>query len=196
MKLWKRNLVVVAIALFVGVAVYLNWHYAQNEVVSGDADAAASGKLLGEAALVSGQGDAQESPSADGSDSSSGGSASGQTGYFDTARLNRQQARDNALELLQEAAADTSAAQEVIDNANESIQTLATYTVSEAQMENLIISKGYSDCVCFLADNSISVVVPQTEAGLTEADTARILEIVMEQTGMTADQVTIVETMP
>lgn len=50
MKLWKRNAIVVAIVLFVGAAVYLNWSYGQEA----DADAAASGKLLGEAALVSG----------------------------------------------------------------------------------------------------------------------------------------------
>ena len=46
MKLWKRNAVVAAIVLFVCVAVYLNWSYQQE-------GEAASGKNLGQAALVS-----------------------------------------------------------------------------------------------------------------------------------------------
>ena len=116
MKLWKRNLIAAAIVLFVCGAVYLNWSYTQDT---------AAGKNLGQAALVGGREDpllTQPDPgAADGkSDGKSDGKAEdgqGQDGtqandpataesgsYFSTARLNRQQARDNALSLLQEAA--------------------------------------------------------------------------------------------
>ena len=105
MKLWKRNAVVAAIVLFVCVAVYLNWSYHKDN----NTDA---GKTLGEAALVGGQtsdplltgGTASASPSPSASES---GETSGQqeenstsetgSNYFDSARLNRQQARDSAL---------------------------------------------------------------------------------------------------
>lgn len=207
MKLWKRNLIAAAIVLFVCGAVYLNWSYTQDT---------AAGKNLGQAALVGGREDpllTQPDPgAADGkSDGKSDGKAEdgqGQDGtqannptgtaaesgsYFSTARLNRQQARDNALSLLQEAAKDEKADQTAVDEANASIQTMADATVTEAQIENLITAKGYTDCVAFLGEDSISVVVSALDNGMTDADAARIGEIVMEQTGLKADQIKIIE---
>lgn len=203
MKLWKRNLIAAAIVLFVCGAVYLNWSYTQDT---------AAGKNLGQAALVGGREDpllTQPDPGT--ADGKTDGNADGKAGdsqdgtqandpataesgsYFSTARLNRQQARDNALSLLQEAAKDEKADQTAVDEANASIQTMANATVTEAQIENLITAKGYTDCVAFLGEDSISVVVSALDNGMTDADAARIGEIVMEQTGLKADQIKIIE---
>ena len=205
MSVWKRNAVVVAIVLFVGAAVYLNWSYGQE--VSADGDGQGGGRLLGQAALVNGKedgqsgdgktaGDAQSSaqPSADPSAQPSG--AGEQTGYFASARLNRQQARDSALQLLQQAAADVDAQQDIIDEANASIQAMAAMTMSEAQVENLVTAKGYGDCVCFINENSASVVVSSTENGLSENDVTKIMEIVKEETGLSAEKIKVIETEP
>lgn len=195
MKLWKRNAIAAAIVLFVCGAVYLNWSYSQDT---------AAGKNLGEAALVGSQNDPllekQEEGAAgeegaqteEGTAAQEGADAESGT-YFSTARLNRQQARDNALSLLQEAAEDEKADQSSVDQANAAIQTMADYTMTEAQIENLITAKGYADCVAFLGEDSISVVVSAMENGMTDADAARIGEIVMEQTGLKADQIKIIE---
>ena len=205
MKLWKRNLIAAAIVLFVCGAVYLNWSYTQDT---------AAGRNLGQAALVGGREDpllTQPDPgAADGkSDGKSDGKAEdgqGQDGtqandpataesgsYFSTARLNRQQARDNALSLLQEAAKDEKADQTAVDEANASIQTMADATVTEAQIENLVVAKGYTDCVAFIGDESVSLAVAAPEGGITEADTARIVDIVTEVAGFTASQIKIIE---
>lgn len=200
MKMWKRNAVVVAIVLFVGAAVYLNWSYnnqSANDPASenGDGD-----KLLGQTSLVSGNNETDADAEADDGDgepvSNLDDTEQGGTGYFATARLNRQQARDNALELLQQAAADEKADQAMVDEANASIQVMAAYTMSEAQVENLITAKGYGDCICFLNEGSASIVVSSTEHGLNETDIAKIVEIVQEETGLTANQITIIETEP
>ena len=194
MSVWKRNAVVVAIVLFVGAAVYLNWSY-NNQTEETEDD---PGKVLGETSLVNGEQD-EEGTAQTGETGETGetdGEETTQTGYFASARLNRQQARDSALELLQEAAADASADQALIDEANASIQAMATYTMSEAQAENLITAKGYGECVCFLNEDSASVVVSATENGLSESDTARIVEIVMETTGLEANQIKIIEADP
>lgn len=189
MKLWKRNAVVAAIVLFVCAAVYLNWSYNKNggDV---DADAASTGKLLGEAALVGGQtgdpllGDAGED----------GAAASGTVSeYFASARLNRQQARDSALSLLQQAAQSEDADQTMKEEANLAIQTMAANTMSEAQIENLVTAKGYTDCVAFIGESGISVVVSAVEGGMTEVDTARIMEIAMDETALDASKITIIE---
>ena len=93
----------------------------------------------------------------------------------------------------EEAAEDEKADQSSVDQANAAIQTMADYTMTEAQIENLITAKGYTDCVAFLGEDSISVVVSAMENGMTDADAARIGEIVMEQTGLKADQIKIIE---
>ena len=190
MKVWKRNVVVAAIMLFVCAAVYLNWSYGQQVE---DGAESVDGKLLGEAALVgSSSEDALLSGVEEESQETLTDSAE-QTGYFSSARLNRQQARDSALSLLQQAASDETADQTMIDEANASIQTMAANTLSEAQIENLVTAKGYADCVCFISDSSASIVVAAVEGGLTESDTARITEIVKEQTGLNAAQIKIIE---
>ena len=205
MSVWKRNAVVVAIVLFVGAAVYLNWSYGKEAAADGSGD----GKLLGQAALVNGKdgkqagdgktgadGQSSAQPAASADPSASPSAAGEQTGYFASARLNRQQARDSALQLLQQAAADAGAQQDIIDEANASIQTMAALTMSEAQVENLVTAKGYGDCVCFINENSASVVVSSTENGLSENDVTKIMEIVKEETGLAADKIKVIETEP
>ena len=177
MSVWKRNAVVVAIVLFVGAAVYLNWSYSKE--AADDPNSESTGKLLGQTTLVNGENDnsatgktgdrdpgAQASANPETSEDQPQESGTSNTGYFASARLNRQQARDSALELLQQAAGDENAQQTVVDEANASIQAMAALTLSEANVENLVTAKGYGDCICFINDNSASVVVSSTENGL------------------------------
>ena len=194
MNVWKRNAVVAAVVLFVCGAVYLNWSYQKGKTEE-------AGKTLGEAELVSMQSadpllKTSPAPSTDPSASPAPSSSGKTTGYFDTARLNRQQARDSALSILQEAAADTNATETMKAETGQAIQTLADYTVSEAQTVNLVTAKGYADCVAFISDGSISVVVSATEEGLTDADVARITEIVTNETGLEASDITIIQAQP
>lgn len=197
MKVWKRNAVVIAIVLFVGAAVYLNWSYNDQSAADSGKQDGDGDKLLGQSSLVSGS--SQEDMDADMQGEQVSGTGTAEqvgTGYFATARLNRQQARDNALELLRQAAADENADPAAVEDANASIQVMAAYTMSEAQVENLITAKGYGDCICFINDASVSVVVSSTESGLNENDIAKIVEIVQEETGLPASCITIIETEP
>ena len=194
MNVWKRNAVVAAVVLFVCGAVYLNWSYQKGQSEE-------AGKTLGEAELVSMQSadpllQASPAPSADPSASPAPTATDKSSGYFDTARLNRQQARDSALSILQQAAADTNATETMKAETGQAIQTLADYTVSEAQIENLVTAKGYADCVAFISDGSVSVVVSAAGEGLTDADVARITEIVTNETGLEASAITIIQAQP
>ena len=190
MKIWKRNAVVAAIVLFVCAAVYLNWSYSQdNADVS--VDALPTGKLLGGAALVN----ASQEPDASATQDPSSGNEEQSTptgDYFSSARINRQQARDSALSLLEEAAANNDADQTIRNEASASIQVMADCTMAEAQIENLVMAKGYANCVAFVGQDSASVVVSTTDGQLTETDTAKIMEITMEQTGLEAGQIKII----
>ena len=196
---WKRNAVAATVLLFVCAAVYLNWRYAGN--VGEDAKPASQGqqtedtsdpegsttKVLGDAALVGGVPTLVEDAAPAENDAPSASS------YFDTARLSRQQSRDNAMTLLREASTQENVDQAILDDANRSIQTLAGYTMLEGQVENLVIAKGYADCVAFMGENSVSIVVSAAEDGLQTEDVAKIMDIVLSETNYTADQITIME---
>ena len=191
-RLWKRNAVVAAIAVFVCAAVYLNWSYEQETE---------AGKTLGQSTLVGGETDDPLISSA--GDEEGGGAALTGAGeespapaagdYFATARLNRQQARDSALSLLQEAAAREDADETVKEQVNTTIQTMADYTVTEAQIENLVIAKGYADCVAYMSGDGISVAVASPEGGLQQEDVAVIADIVMSQSDYDLDSIRVVE---
>ena len=200
---WKRNAVVATVLLFVCAAVYLNWRYAgdvgkdaapagnqnlsaaqeEKEGESGK-DGGVTTKVLGDAALVGGVPTAVDGGLTDGGVTSAGS-------YFDTARLSRQQSRDNALSLLREASSQENVEQSALDEANRAIQTLAGYTMLEGQVENLVIAKGYTDCVAFMGENSVSVVVSAADDGLQTEDVAKIMDIVLSETDYTADQIKI-----
>ncbi len=197
MKIWKRNAVVAAIVLFVCAAVYLNWSYSQG-TSDVSANALPTGKLLGGAAMVGASADPSGDSAAPSQSPAPAPSAdpSAQTkpsdDYFSNARINRQQARDSALSLLEEAAANNDADQTMRNEANASIQVMADCTMAEAEIENLVTAKGYTDCVAFVGEDSASVVVALASGELTETDTAKIMEITMEQTGLEASQIKII----
>ena len=187
---WKRNAVIATVLVFVCAAVYLNWRYAGEAADEGvqavDAPVEqqeGTKKVLGDAALVGGQVVTSDEESAQPTAGT----------YFDTARLSRQQSRDNALSLLREASSQEGAEQTALDEANRAIQTLAAYTTKESQIESLVMAKGYMDCVAFMGDEGISVVVSTADDGLQTEDVAKISDIVLSETDYKADQIKIME---
>ena len=215
MKLWKRNAVVAAIVLFVCVAVYLNWSYDQSSSVNGASSITntTTEKNLGEAALVNSDSTLElEDSSAEPASSASAeetkkedddtakeaektsGAADIQSSddYFATARLNREEARDNSLSILQATVNDPEASQEAINSASESITAMASATLQESKIESLITAKGYEDCVAFIGDNSVSVVVKAKSEALESADVAKITDIVVGETQFAASDVKVI----
>ena len=177
----KRNAVVVTMALLVCAAAALNWKYTGEEAKQAAASESDT-KILGEAELVSGgegAGAVDEVAVYTGDD------------YFASARLTRQQARDNAISLLREAAEQEGADSAVANEASEGIQVLAGYTMKEAQIESLVTAKGYVDCVAFLGAESASVVVATESGELTGEDVAKITDITMTETGLPASSIRI-----
>lgn len=190
MKVWKRNAVVAAIVLFVCVAVYLNWSYGQRDTAA-STGLPSETKTLGEAELVG----TQEDVTTGASDTENIETVSEvpQEDYFDSARLSRQEARDEALAILQATVDDPNADEAAIASASESITAMADATTTESEIENLVAAKGYEDCVAYIGDNSISVVVAAPEEGLQAADVAKITDIVLGQTTFSADQVKVMD---
>ena len=173
-KVWKKRAVIATVLVFVCAAVYLNWRYA------GGVDE--TSKVLGQSTLVSKSEETEQDPAAEAKEDD----------YFATARLSRKQARDNAISMLKEAEIDENASEDVLNEASESLQVLAAYTVAESQIEGLVTAKGYADCVAFMGADSISVVVSDAD-GLDKADVARIKDIVVNETDYTPQQIKIMQ---
>ncbi|MBQ3090240.1 MAG: SpoIIIAH-like family protein [Oscillospiraceae bacterium] len=198
-KMFKRNAVVAAIVLFVCAAVYLNWSYDQKQAVSSArpeemSETEGETKTLGEAVLVSSDSLAAEEEVVVDSWESAYQSEEPipEDDYFATARLSREEARSSALDILQETVEDPEASDQAVSAAAESITAMASATLAESQIESLITAKGYPQCVAFIGDNSVSVVVSTESGSLEGADVAKITDIVMGETEVSANAVKVV----
>ena len=92
MKVWKKNLVAAAILVAVCAGIYVNWKYTEDQAVMNFADTLDEEKLMSEDTLVMSDGSFLNIPE----------NTDTMTDYFAAVRLSRQQARDNAVSLLQE----------------------------------------------------------------------------------------------
>ena len=177
MKNAKRNLTIVTVLLFVCAAVYLNWSFNNRWGVADEA-------------MVKAEDAAMEAAENAYTEAMGGGRVSD---YFAEARLNRQVSRENALELLENAAASESASQETIDSAMKAISAMANYSMMETQLENKLLAKDFADCVVYMSEDSITITVPAPIDGLSDAAVARITETVTAETDYTVPQMNVIE---
>lgn len=185
MKVWKKNLVAAAILVTVCAGIYVNWLYTEDKTAASLEDSLDTQKVMNEDTLVL-SGDMEAIAAGDDVTSTA-------TDYFAAVRLSRQQARDNAVNLLQEAMAYSgSESSKDVESAME-LEDIVQTALSEAQIESLIIAKGYADCVAYMSGEGISVAVSSPEGGLQQADVAVIADIVMTQSDYSLDDIRVVE---
>ena len=89
--------------------------------------------------------------------------------------------------MLSSVESDSAAKQQAVDQAS----AIAQNILDESNVESLLEAKGYADCVAYITPEDCSVVVSGT---VEEADTLIVQEIVMEQTGLSADKIKIIGT--
>ena len=121
------------------------------------------------------------------------GSSNSSDSYFAQARLDRTQKRDEALETLEQALKQANLTLAEKEKLTAELSSFASAITSESRIENQIIAKGFRDCVVFLQQESIKVVVQADAGGLTAAQAAQIKEVVLAETELAADKISIVE---
>ncbi len=182
MNNFKKNMIAAAILLVVCAGIYMNWSYSNAQQTADLTDKLDAEKVMSDDTLLL-------------SGDSLSVSAENQPGntvedYFAAVRLSRQEARDSAVNLLQEAMAYS----EGEDQASSSqLDEIVQTALTEAQIESLVISKGYADCVAYMSDEGISVAVASPEGGLKEGDVALIADIVMTQADYSMTDIRVVE---
>ena len=185
MKTWKKNMVAAAVLVTVCAGIYLNWLYTDAEQTGDLTDTLNSEKILSEDMLVL-SGDAALEAAGEESD---GDVSLGD--YFAAVRLSRQEARDSAVTLLQEAFSYNEGSD--AEKTNAKLEALIETALTEAQIESLTIAKGYTDCVAYMSDEGISVAVAAPEGGLKQADVAVITDIVLTQSDYEVADIRVVE---
>lgn len=180
MRNWKKNMVAAAVLVTVCSGIYLNWRYTGGETTKDLADTLDTSKLLSEDMLVM-SGDVVDV----------GGDENTVTDYFAAVRLSRQEARDSAVALLQEAMAYGDEGESSGSSAQ--LEQIVQTALCEAQIESLVIAKGYADCVAYMSETGISVAVAAPEGGLKSADVAVIADIVLSQSDLKMADVHVVE---
>lgn len=186
MKIWKKNLVAVAVLITVCAGIYVNWLYTQDVSTVSLTETLDAEKVMSGETLVLSE---DMAAIAEGMDVQTTASD-----YFAAVRLSRQEARDSALNLLQEAMAYSTAEDggKDVESAME-LETIVQTALSEAQIESLVIAKGYADCVAYMTGDGISVAVSSPEGGLQKEDVAVIADIVMQQSDYGLDTIRVVE---
>lgn len=183
MKVWKKNLVAAAVLVTVCAGIYVNWLYTEENIASSLTDTLDVEKVMSDETLLLSEdmaaisaGEKIQTTAAD---------------YFAAVRLSRQQTRDNAVDLLQEAMAYEVSGKEAESTVE--LESIVQTALSEAQIESLVIAKGYQDCVAYMTGEGISVAVASPENGLQQEDVAVIADIVMAQSDYSLDDIRIVE---
>jgi len=183
MKNKKKSIVLGAITLVLCLAVFLNINLQQSlddadiPTLNGTPDGVAT-KTLGEAVLVG---------------ENSQGVTANASGYFASARLSRKEARDEAMSILQSTIENDKSSPESKKNAEETIAVMASNSMKESNIENLVIAKGFPECVAMLSDDGLNVIVASSAETLSPEDVARIRDIATAETSLNATQIHIVK---
>lgn len=213
MKFGKKELIMSVLVVSLGVAVYVNWQFGANEqnlsTQSNDEDLGVAHYVNASITTSESSGDSTSSKNT--SETSSGtsskensskdtttsneNSTSSKTSttntqeYFSKVRLERQQTQDELIELAQGIVEATESSGKSKEEAVKQLNRMSDIIQQQMNVENLIIAKGFDDCVAFIQNGECSVVVTGQE--LKSDLLIAIKDIVMGQTGISFDKIRV-----
>ncbi|MGN0516410.1 SpoIIIAH-like family protein [Eubacterium sp.] len=168
---------VAAFVLILGVGVVGNWYY-QNSDVSSTIQPlidSATEKTLGKAELVDATANVEEDT------------------YFTKARMERNTARDTALEKLQDVVDSADEESTAKDLAAENIARISNFITIENKIETLVCAKGVSNCVAVIKDDGSGVDVVVDCETLDDTTIMQIKDIAMSQLQCSFENVSIIQ---
>ncbi len=159
--LGKKQIVLAALVVALGLAVFVNWYYtSDNTRLYPEGAASADGDTIevadGQAQLVGTQEDSVS---------------------FSEIRLSRDTAHAEAMDELQSVMASATESEASVSTAK-AIEELSGIIRMESDIESLVTGKTGSDCVAVISSNTVEVVVPS--AALTDMNVLTISDVVNE----------------
>ncbi|MBR6789346.1 MAG: SpoIIIAH-like family protein [Oscillospiraceae bacterium] len=173
MILGKKQIILASLVMILSIAVYLNYTFAGTDsydLLAQNGESASDEVHYGEAQFT-------DAPLAD--------------EYFVTARLDRKKARDEAVETLAAALQSTELTDEERELTTGRALEVSKQIESENKIETLVKAKGFTECLAFVDDDSVRVVV--RTKGLDSAQAAQIKNIIIEETGVQPENISVGE---
>ncbi len=174
-KVGKRNFIIFGAVLLIATAVVVNVMIFAKEDDGFDYDQSAG---------MNTDGATDTAPSTDNTEQTA-------DSYFSSVQVSRQRTRDEAIEVLQSVVDNASATETAKNEALAEINKLANIMATEANIEALIVAKGFEECVAVISGGDASIVVKSE--GLSAAQISQINEIVYSKAGIEPVHVTIIE---
>ena len=171
MVVGKRQIVLAALVMGLGCAVYLNWEYTKLDTNLGTNQVLETGKNYGDAQFV------------DSSDQ--------EDAYFAEAKLSRSKSRDEAADALAEMLADASLEADQKAELAMKAAELSESIEIEGKIENLIRAKGFEECMVYYDTDRVDIVVKTN--GLADEEVMQMRDIAIRETAVPVENISIVE---
>lgn len=164
--------------LLLAVGLGGNWYWENSDISSKISTVSGNTKTLGEATYVDATTELETDAPSD---------------YFSSARMDRQNARDSALEKLQNVINATDESEEARVAASESVVRLSANIEIENKIETLVQAKGVKNCIAVVSEDGEKVDVIVDVEELTDDIILQIKEIAIAQLQCTFENVTIIQ---
>ncbi len=172
----KARWVILGLTVVISITVYVNWYFINRDdsmftVAEGEdyEDYEEYEKILGQSSYVN----------------------ANESGYFENARYLRKKNRDDAIAVLNQLIENDDADENAKRAAAAAITDYAKTTEKESTLENIIMAKGFTDCIAYVGVDNVSIVV-ETQ-GLKPHEAAQILDIAASETKFSTDVIKIIE---
>ncbi len=152
MKFQKKYVVLAALVLALGTAVYINWQ------LSGSKPSTAS-KELGAASYVS----ATVGDSSNDEAVQTAALSKESKNYFATERTKRQSTQDKIIDEANEIFSLENTSEEEKSDAQKNVEEMLKVFTIQDSIESIIKAKGFTECLCYISDEGVTVIVPDAE---------------------------------
>lgn len=170
----KKQIVIASLTVLLGAAVAVNFAVQSGKKNVTDPSAPVSGSAnYGDTAYVSNK------------------NLSGSDAYFAKARLDKQQSRDEAAQVLAVMYQGGDMTTDELSTVAANAQNLSSIIESEGRIETLLKAQGFSDALCYLSGNGANIIV-KTD-GLDAVGAAKIKSTLLSEVEVASDNITIVE---
>ncbi len=192
----KRQIILSCLSVMLAVAVYINYSLSKSDltVTTPTSELTAEQDHYGDTEFVNAGAEdvrSAEKPEADDANADAASAEEASADFFAQARLEKTTNRDAAVQTLQMIMGGG-------DLTNDEIITTALNAVEvsnliecEGNIESLIKSQGFADCVVYLDGETAKVVVKSE--GLEAADAALIKDIILGEVSISSENIRIFE---
>lgn len=168
--LGKSQIAVTVMVLALGAAIWLNAKYLPSNT-----------KYLGEASYVGNTSEQAVETSA---------KAESKGDYFETSKKEREKARKEACETIEETLKNDKLTEKDKKSALAKIEEIGARMEHESNIETLLKAKGFEKALAVISDTGVSIIVKSE--GLTSAQTLQIQDIATEETNLSLAKVKII----